>query len=214
MLKLVHIVDLHINNSQGVPAAPYQVGATVTISGIITADFNATYTNIFVQDATGGVCVYRQYRSFNYQLGDSVTVTGTITQFRGLVEISLDTTKYVVYSHGNSLPNPLVLTAHDVNETFNTDDYTELNKGRLVRLNGVTLNASANTLTDSTGTTGTYITSTPPSGTFDLIGILKQYYPGTPAPDRPTPQTMKLIQGLLLTLLHFPSGTHRDAVRN
>jgi phosphatidylserine/phosphatidylglycerophosphate/cardiolipin synthase-like enzyme/DNA/RNA endonuclease YhcR with UshA esterase domain len=185
VLKLVHIVDLHINNAQGVPAAPYQVGATVTISGIITADFNATYTNIFVQDATGGVCVYRQYRSFNYQIGDSVTVTGTITQFRGLVEISLDTTKYIVYSHGNSLPNPLVLTAHDVNETFNTDDYTELNEGRLVRLNGVTYNASANTLTDSTGTTDTYMTSTPPSGTFDLIGILKQYYPGTPAPGPP-----------------------------
>jgi phosphatidylserine/phosphatidylglycerophosphate/cardiolipin synthase-like enzyme len=177
------IVDLHINDAQGVPVAPYQVGATVTISGIITADFNSTYTNIFVQDATGGVCVYRLYRSFNYQVGDSVTVTGTITQFRGLVEIALDTTKYVVHSSGNPLPDPFVVTAHDVNETFNTDIFTEPNEGRLVRVNNVTYNAVNDSITDATGTTGVFIPSTwtPPTGTFDLIGILKQYKAGTPA---------------------------------
>ncbi|MGA9406469.1 MAG: phospholipase D-like domain-containing protein [Bacteroidota bacterium] len=198
------IVDLHINNSQGVPVAPYQVGATVTVSGIITADFNSTYTNIFVQDATGGVCVYRQFRSFNYQVGDSVTVTGTITQFRGLIEISLDTTTYVVHSHGNPLPEPLLLTAHDVNETFNTDDFTELNEGRLVRLNGVTYNASANTITDSTGTTGTYITSTPPSATFDLIGILKQYIPGTPVPGPPYTGSYEVDPRTLADIIALP----------
>ncbi|HTY11061.1 MAG TPA: phospholipase D-like domain-containing protein [Bacteroidota bacterium] len=181
VLKIAHIVDIHINNAQGIPAPPYQVGATVTVSGIITADYSATQTNIFVQDATGGVCVYHPYRSFDYQLGDSVTVTGTITQFRGLVEVSPDTTNYILHSRGNALPVPLVLTAHDVNETFNTDDFTELNEGRLVRINGVTYNASANTITDATGTTGSYITSTPPSGAFDVVGILKQYQPGSPA---------------------------------
>ncbi|MGA7161493.1 MAG: phospholipase D-like domain-containing protein [Bacteroidota bacterium] len=216
-LKLIHIVDLHINNSQGVPAAPYQVGATVTVSGIITADFNSTYSNIFVQDATGGVCVYRQFRSFNYQVGDSVTVTGSITQFRGLIEIALDTTKYVVHSHGNPLPEPLLLTAHDVNETFNTDDYTELNEGRLVRLNGVTYNASTSTITDATGTTATFISSTPPSGTFDLIGILKQYYGGTPAPGPPytadyevdprTPSDVIALPGPVLTATPYEIQT-------
>ncbi len=187
VMKMVRIVDLHINDSQGVPAAPYQIGATVTISGIITADFSATQTNIFVQDATGGVCVYRAFRSFNYQLGDSVAVTGTITQFRGLVEISPDTTKYVVYSSGNILPSPLLLTAHDVNETFNTDTYTEPNEGRLVRLNGVTYNAVNGTVGDATGSASVFVpnTWTAPSGTFDLIGILKQYKPGTPAPGAP-----------------------------
>ena len=218
VLKLIHIVDLHINNSQGVPVAPYQVGATVTISGIITADFNSTYTNIFVQDATGGVCVYRQYRSFNYQVGDSVTVTGTITQFRGLIEVSLDTTKYVVHSHRKPSSRPALLTAHDVNETFNTDDFTELNEGRLVRLNGVTYNASASTITDLTGTTSTLsYHSTPPSGTFDLVGILKQYYAGTPAPGPPftasyevdprTPADVIALPGPVLTATPYEFET-------
>jgi len=182
VLKIVPIIDLHINDSQGVPVSPFQVGATVTISGIVTADFNATYTNIFVQDATAGVCVYRAYRSYNYQVGDSVTVTGTITQFRGLVEVSLDSTKYVFYSSGNALPVPFLLTAHDVNETFNTDIFTEPNEGRLVRINDVTYNAAGGTITDATGTTAAFLpaTWTTPTGTFDLIGILKQYKPGTP----------------------------------
>ena len=181
VIKVVHIIDLHINNAQGVPVAPYQIGSTVTISGIITADFDSTYTNIFVQDATGGVCVYRQFRSFNYQIGDSVAVTGTITQYRGLVEISPDTTKYILYSSGHQLPDPLVLAAHDVNETFNTDTFTEPNEGRLVRINNVTYNAANETITDASGTTGGFVPSawTAPTGTFDLIGILKQYKPGT-----------------------------------
>jgi len=182
VIKIVHIADLHINDSQGVPAAPYQIGATVTVSGIITGDFSATQTNIFVQDATGGVCVYRPYRSYNYQVGDSVTVTGTITQFRGLLEISPDSTKYILTSSGNQLPEPFVVTAHDVNETFDTDIYTEPNEGRLVRVNNVTYSAANGTITDATGTAAAFLpnTWTPPTGTFDLIGILKQYKPGTP----------------------------------
>jgi len=182
LIKIVHIVDLHINDSQGVPAIPYQIGAAVTVSGIITGDFSATQTNIFVQDATGGVCVYRPYRSYNYQVGDSVTVTGTITQFRGLIEISPDSTKYVLHSSGNPLPDPFVVTTHDVNETFNTDIYTEPNEGRLVRINNVTYSAANGTITDATGTAAAFLPSTwtAPTGNFDLIGILKQYKPGTP----------------------------------
>jgi len=44
VIKVVPIIDLHINDAQGVPVTPYQIGASVTVSGIITADFNPTYT--------------------------------------------------------------------------------------------------------------------------------------------------------------------------
>ena len=74
----------------------------------------------------------------------------------------------------------MTLTALDVNSTFQTDDFTEPNEGRLIRLNGVTYNASNSTVTDITGTTGAYLGSlSAPAGTFDLVGILKQYKPGT-----------------------------------
>ena len=187
VLKIVPIIDLHINDSKGVPVAPYQVGAVVTVAGIVTGDFSSTQTNIFVQDATAGVSIYRPFRSFNYQVGDSITVTGSITQFRGLIEITLDSTKYILHSSGNALPDPVLMTTHDVNETFNTDLFTEPNEGRLVRINDVTYNAATGTITDAAGTTNAFLPSTwtTPTGTFDLIGIIKQYYAGTPVPAPP-----------------------------
>ena len=185
--KLLRITELHINDSQGVPRAPYQVGATVTVSGIITADLNSTYTDVYVQDETAGVDVYRKYRSFNYAVGDSVTITGAISQFRGLVEIAPDTTQVIFHAHGRPVPEPMLLTASDVNRTFNTDDFSEPNEGRLVRVNNVNYGAANSTITDASGTTGTYIppTMTAPTGTFDLIGVIKQYKPGVATPSAP-----------------------------
>ncbi|HEY9167165.1 MAG TPA: phospholipase D-like domain-containing protein [Candidatus Kryptonia bacterium] len=180
--KLIRIIDLHINDSQGVPVAPYQVGAVVTIAGVITADFNATRTDVYVQDATAGVNIFSYNRSYNYQVGDSIRITGTIQQYRGTVEILPDSVKTVFYSHGNPLPDPLLLTSADVNQTF-TDDYSEPNEGRLVRVNGVTYSSTNETFTDLVGTTGGFIPTglIVPGGTFDVVGILKQYKPGTAA---------------------------------
>jgi phosphatidylserine/phosphatidylglycerophosphate/cardiolipin synthase-like enzyme len=181
VIKVVRIADLHINDSQGVPIAPYQIGAAVTVRGIVTADFSALpQTNIFLQDATGGVNIFSYTHSYDYQLGDSITFTGTIQQFRGTVEIMPDSAKTIIHSHNNSFPQPLLLTCADVNQTFN-DDFTEPNEGRLVRVNGVTYNAANATITDITGTTGGYVPTNlvSPTGTFDVIGILKQYKPGT-----------------------------------
>ncbi|MGB2869720.1 MAG: phospholipase D-like domain-containing protein [Bacteroidota bacterium] len=177
VVKVVPIIDVHVNNAIGVCAAPYGVGATVTVSGIVTADLTSTRTDIYVQDGTAGINIFRASRSFSYQVGDSVTVTGTITQFRGLTEVGLDSTKYVVHASGLQLPEPLLLTAADVNATFNTENYTEVNEGRLVRLNGVTYNSTTSTFTDATGTTGAFIPTSlvAPNGVCDVIGILKQF---------------------------------------
>ena len=180
VLKVVPIIQVHINDASGVPVSPYGLGSTVTVSGIVTADFNLTKTDVYIQDATAGINLYSASRYFNYQLGDSVTVTGTILQFRGLTEISPDPNLLFIHSHGHTVPDPKLLTAAEVNLTFNSDDYTEPNEGRLIRINGVTFNSSNGTVTDYTGTTGAYVGSLiAPSGTFDLVGILKQYKPGT-----------------------------------
>ncbi len=178
--KLVRIIEIHINDSQGAPVAPYQVDAAVTVSGTITADMSSSMTDLYLQDATAGVNIFSYSRSYNYQVGDSVTFTGTIQQYRGTTEIAPDSAKTIFHAHGKPLPLPLLITAADVNQTF-TDDYSEPNEGRLVRVNGVTYSAANAMITDVTGTAGGFIpdTWTVPAGTFDLIGILKQYKPGT-----------------------------------
>ncbi len=79
-----------------------------------------------------------------------------------------------------------VLTCADVNNTFQPD-YSEPNEGRLIRINGVSYNSVSSTITDATGTADIFIPSSypPTPSVFDVIGILKQFKAGTPAPGPP-----------------------------
>jgi phosphatidylserine/phosphatidylglycerophosphate/cardiolipin synthase-like enzyme len=184
--QVVPIVNVHVNTSTGVAAAPYAAGSEVSITGTVTANLSSTQTNVFIQDATAGVNLFSFTRPLDYQPGDSVVLTGKIQQFRGLVEITPDSSTVIKLATGRPLPEPLVLTCADVNATFQPD-YTEPNEGRLIRINAVSYNALASTITDGTGTADIFIpTSYPPTpSVFDVIGILKQFKPGTPAPGPP-----------------------------
>ncbi len=224
LIKVIPIILLHQNDAQGVPVAPYGLGSVVTISGIITADLSTTQTQVYLQDATAGINIFNYTRSYNYQVGDSVTFTGALQQYRGGNEVVPDSAKTIFHSHGNSLPEPFLVTADDVNHTFNTDDFSEPNEGRLVRINNVTYDAANSTITDATGTTGVFIpnTWTAPTGAFDLIGILKQFKPGTPAPPAPytsdyeiTPRTQDDViahAGAVLAAPPYESDIHSNSV--
>ncbi len=188
ILELVPIVSVHVNDpSTGVPIAPFAIGSEATIRGVVTASFNGTQTNFFVQDGTAGLCVFNSSPPpFEILPGDSVTVTGSIVQFRGLTELQPDFTLLTQNDTGQPIPAPQVVTCADVNATFHGDG-TEPNEGRLIRINGVTYNASASTITDASGTTDIFIPAsfpTPPAQ-FDVVGIVKQFKPGTPAPGPP-----------------------------
>ncbi|MCK4413904.1 MAG: hypothetical protein KAY32_10185 [Candidatus Eisenbacteria sp.] len=183
------IIDLHQNNSDGTPAAPYTVGTPVTVAGVATTavgTFTWDYTDIYVQDATGGVMIYQAGTPpYEFQIGDSVTIVGTIAHYRGMTEVAMST--YTVHESGVAPPAPLVVTCDDVENAF-LPDYSEPNEGRLVRLNGVTWTGTWPSfsggviLHDGTGTCVLYIDGTtgiqemtPPTGPFDVIGVIKQY---------------------------------------
>ncbi len=186
-LDLVPIVLVHINDSQGVPTAPYQIGGQVTVTGVVTANLSSTRTEFYLQDATAGINVFSfDLPPFAIDLGDSITVTGSIIQFRGLTEISPEFPLLVRHATGRIVPEPMVVTCADVNNTFQPD-FSEPNESRLIRINGVTYNSQASTITDNTGTTAVFIASSfpPTPSQFDIIGILKQFKPGTPAPGPP-----------------------------
>lgn len=187
--RAVPIGDLHCNDSQGRPRAPYNVGTAVAISGIVTAGtstFAPTRTEIFVQDATGGIMVFKSTATTTYLIGDSCTFNGTIDHYRGMTEVVLGT--YTVHSHGHQVPEPRTVTCSQVANQFGPPpNYCEPEEGMLIRLHGVTYtgtwaNNQVVTLHDATGTCDMYIdTDTgvgsipPPEGRFDLIGCLKQF---------------------------------------
>jgi phosphatidylserine/phosphatidylglycerophosphate/cardiolipin synthase-like enzyme len=187
VLKLVPIVSVHVNDATGVATAPFAVGSEVTVTGTVTVNWSATNTSFYIQDGTAGInCFAYGVPPVTLTAGDSILVTGSIAQFRGLTEVQPDFTSLQVLATGRPAPEPLVLTCAGVNATFHLDG-TEPNEGRLIRVNGVTYNSVTSTVSDASGTTAIYIPVSypPPPSVFDVIGILQQYKPGTPAPGPP-----------------------------
>jgi phosphatidylserine/phosphatidylglycerophosphate/cardiolipin synthase-like enzyme len=188
VMKLVPIVTVHVNDpATGVPIAPFAVGSEVTVTGTVTVNWSGTKTSFYLQDGTAGIDFYSSSPpSVTLVAGDSILVTGSITQFRGLTEIQPDFASLQILATGRPAPEPLVLTCAEVNATFHLDG-SEPNEGRVVRVNGVTYDAVNSTITDATGTTDIFIpASYPPTpSVFDVIGILQQYKPGTTDPGPP-----------------------------
>ena len=179
--------DLHCNDWQGRPAAPYTIGTPVTVTGIVTAGtgtFVATRTEIYVQDATGAVMIYKSTVPATFATGDSVTFSGTIDQYRGHTEVALNT--WTNHSSGHLDPVPRTMTCYQVANEFGAN-YCEPEESMLIRLARVTYTGTwaANqvvTLHDETGTCDMYIygptgvgSMPPPPAHFDVIGVLKQF---------------------------------------
>jgi phosphatidylserine/phosphatidylglycerophosphate/cardiolipin synthase-like enzyme len=221
VLDLVPIVTIHVNDATGVPVSPYAVGSEATVTGVVTANLSTTRTDVYVQDGTGGIDLFNAALGpVTLVPGDSITVTGSILQFRGLTELQPDFNLLTVHASGRPVPEPLVMTCAELNATFRPD-YTEPNESRLIRINGVTYNSVASTITDASGTATIFIpTSYPaPPAVFDAVGILKQYKPGVTAPGPPftadyeiaprTPDDIIPHAGPILL-----SGPYEDAIQS
>jgi len=99
----IPIRDLHAVTTSGGPAPPYGPGVTVTVTGVVVSPdntFSLTSDEVVVRDTTGAITVFRTGGGYTYNLGDSVTVTGQITQFNGLTEIT-NASIVTLHSTGN-----------------------------------------------------------------------------------------------------------------
>ena len=164
------------------------LGADVAIKGVVTSiDFDGnTGYSFYVQDATGGINVFKSADLTNYTSplrGDSLYIHGIIDQFNGLTEIVPDSIG--VWGTNKPLPNPLVITTMD-----------ETNEGELVRMNNMTATTWPTTWTgsgqnvtisDGTNTFALRIdadcnlwNSTQPSGLFDVLGVVGQFDNSSP----------------------------------
>ena len=127
-------------------------GQTVTIRGIVTAEFWGSSSNryLYVQDAEGPwngiVCFnYDGWDTFDFASaagsvnsvaeGDSVTVTGTVDEYNNLTEI-VDVTEVVIHGPGENMISPTVVTTGQV-MTGGTD--AESYEGCLVSVENVTV---------------------------------------------------------------------------
>jgi phosphatidylserine/phosphatidylglycerophosphate/cardiolipin synthase-like enzyme len=177
--------SLHCNTSSGYPLTE---GDSVSVTGIVTvgtANFTPLKTDIYMQDATGAMTVFKDPPLTTFVIGDSFTVTGIVIKYRGMTEI--DPKGFTKHASNQPVPAPTVMTCYGVSHEFGPPpDYCEPEEAMLIKLERVTYTGTwasgqVVTLHDETGTCDMYIDgdtgvqSAPPPGYFDLIGVLKQF---------------------------------------
>ena len=90
-------------------------GSTVTVNGVVL-NGSELGTQRYLYDHTAGICIYSTSLS-GVNRGDSIIVTGTISIYMGLVEIS-PVSSYSVISTAHPLPNPAILTPSQLTSAY------------------------------------------------------------------------------------------------
>ncbi|MGA9293536.1 MAG: phospholipase D-like domain-containing protein [Ignavibacteriaceae bacterium] len=185
------IADLKQNDSTGVPV---YLGQVFTITGIVTSSNQIGNSGPgTIQDRTGSISVYGSSFVNNVNIGDSVIVTGELSQYSGLTELSPGSSSDVEVISSNHEVSPTIVTISQImNQQWDgVEDY----EGKLIRIDNVSISGSGDfsggtsgqnyDITDTTGTLTaglridkdvTSIVGTPiPSGKIDIIGVLGQY---------------------------------------
>jgi len=186
------ISDVKQNDANGVAI---RLGRLITVRGIVIVA-NQFGSPSYIQDNTGGMSVFDHTFSQSVSIGDEVVVTGTVSQFNGLNQIS-PVTSFSIISSGNTV-NPVEATATQLNSDGQVG--VENYEGSLVRLNNVTVSLISGGSVGTwayqnyrlTGTSGTdtveiriddstnIINTVAPAGAFDVIGVLSQFKSSSP----------------------------------
>jgi phosphatidylserine/phosphatidylglycerophosphate/cardiolipin synthase-like enzyme len=125
--QVIPIDSVRRQDANGVPLL---LGQTVTVRGVITMSQELATPLVYFQDPTGGMIGYDGTFWPSTEQGDSVQVTGVVTQFNGLTELQPVNTSTVLASN---IPfTPRVVTCSNIRLNG------ELYEGQLIRINGVT----------------------------------------------------------------------------
>jgi len=92
--------------------SPYE-GQVVSTTGVVTANFGDSY---YIQDGSGGwngLFIYESGR--NPFVGDSIVLTGEISEYYGKTEMA-NITDYYLISSNNTLPEPVIVQTGAVSE--------------------------------------------------------------------------------------------------
>lgn len=116
---------------------PDRMGDTVTIAGRVNVSSGVLLKNdlfISIEDSTDGIFIYQQnYRGPVIKQGDSIKVTGIVSQYAGLTEI-ISPHLSIIDSIHRKTPAPIEMSHH-------SNEYYE---GRLVSLKGIVIDKGSN----------------------------------------------------------------------
>ncbi|OYU97076.1 MAG: hypothetical protein CFE21_01955 [Bacteroidetes bacterium B1(2017)] len=178
---------INLNTSTGVIDS---TGKRATVRGVVYGGNNRTNGVQFVlRDATGGISVLSTIKNFSYvpKEGDSLEVTGTITQVSGLNTIgTLDTIKYFNAGHNIAKAKSYILPdEYSENDlvnfsrvSFKTPITNWPASGNVVLVNSYTGDTLTARIYANSGIGGTAA----PTGEFSITGLGGQQSSSTTAP--------------------------------
>ena len=191
-------------NYDGPTGLPLYNGLVLTIQGTVTSPdsiFQTASTDVHIQDGTGATDVFLSggMALYHFAFGDSVQVTGQVTTFSGLTEISLAVGGSVTHlGPANVIPVPAIRTCSQANVAYVTATNYEPDQSKLLRINGVHLTAGSwpttvsttnvqLQITDASGAVTLFIDkdsplngSPNPGALFDIEGVLRQFKSASP----------------------------------
>jgi phosphatidylserine/phosphatidylglycerophosphate/cardiolipin synthase-like enzyme len=144
------VITIDSARSQDANGVSLLLGQTVTVRGVITMSEELATPLVYFQDPTGGLIGYEGSFWSGTNAGDSVQVTGVVTQFNGLTELQPVSAFTVLAT--NRPYTPRLVTCSNIR--LNGEDY----EGQLIRINGVTAvhnTSGQNVTTWSTSGSGT-----------------------------------------------------------
>jgi hypothetical protein len=125
--QVIPIDSVRRQDANGVPLL---LGQTVTVRGVITTCRELTTPIVYFQDYTGGLVGYDGAFNSGVNRGDSVQLTGVVTQFNGLTELT-PVSSFSILASGINV-TPRVVTTNNVR--VNGETY----EGQLIRINNIT----------------------------------------------------------------------------
>ncbi len=188
------IAVLKNNDPNGVPS---DTGQVFTISGIVTSSnqFGVNGPGS-IQDITSGISIFGSGFASQVAIGDSVTVTSTLTHFNGLTQLDFRRAGSVLTKHSsNKYFDTTLVTISDI--TSQQWNGFEEYESRLIRINNVTILSTGNfasgtnyNISDASGTlsaglridndVSSIIGQPIPQSPIDIIGVLGQYKTSAP----------------------------------
>ena len=124
------VIPIDSVRKQDANGVPLLLGQSVTLRGVVTMSLELASPLVYFQDPTGGMIAYDGAFWTGTNQGDSVQVTGVVTQYNGLTELQPVSNFSVL---ATNVPfTPRLVTCGDVRLNG------ELYEGQLIRINGVT----------------------------------------------------------------------------
>lgn len=189
-------VELEVVGKEGVAslvtiaqARVQDLSSVVNVTGVIIGGENNSSSSRVLYDETAGIVIRSPDGEINetssLELGDSVVVSGALTDYNGLLQVNGSPMSVTLISKNAELPDPKELTIDEINESY---------ESQLVIIKGVTF-LEAGSIFEGGGSVGNFDISdgtgtlifrlgnanhplagaTVPSGKYDVTGYISQF---------------------------------------